>query len=341
VLNTKASFLPLYKKSFIMPGLSPTATRLLVEMIAICWIVCLSACENSKGDTAVIKSLDERLKRSNTKLEDNSITVMASLEAKLADPATREKAENWYPKAQRVWELSKNLVHYIGTLKRVFKKDAGYDSQDDTPSGSSDREHAGRFFIAKGKGKELYDSLRAYRNNLLAVDLKIRHTFSEIMQEIQVFDSTGKARNDFSTIFFRNVSSAAAIAVLTSCQNAIREMESKVIAFCDEQSTPMICGFSRAYEHIVGQSSKYLKAGQRLEISAGVAAFNTEKNPTIIINGRHVKLNEKGLANYSLKAPSVAGKYRVPVSIEYVDEYGEKIFRKVTVDYEVAVECDQ
>lgn len=100
-------------------------------------------------------------------------------------------------------------------------------------------------------------------------------------------------------------------------------------------------GFFTSYQAIVGQSSSYVKAGEKIEITAGIGSFSTQERPVITINRNNVSLRETGAAVYSFKASNKPGKHFVPVKIEFTNQDGQKMTQEFNVKYTVAKPCDQ
>ena len=71
------------------------------------------------------KTVNKSLENTNTTVNKSTETIMASLEQKTSDEATKTKALVWYPKAQNVQALSKNIFSYIQTLKDQILREAG------------------------------------------------------------------------------------------------------------------------------------------------------------------------------------------------------------------------
>src|SRR5690606_5389278 len=102
-------------------------------------------------------------------------------------------------------------------------------------------------------------------------------------------------------------------------------------AFCHEQVGKVSIRFD-AYEPIIGQNSKVLLPGQDLEITAGLAAFNSNQKPEIYIGGKLVTPNAKGLAEYATKVNS-SGK--IPVRVVFLDQDGKRQERPYEIEYTV------
>src|SRR6266481_6738208 len=63
------------------------------------------------------KTVNKSLENTNTTVNKSTETIMKSLEDKMSDPTTAEKARYWYPKAQNVQKLAGSVYNYIQTIK--------------------------------------------------------------------------------------------------------------------------------------------------------------------------------------------------------------------------------
>src|SRR6476646_6781530 len=63
------------------------------------------------------KTVNRSLETTNSTVNKSSETIMASLDQKMTDPATAEKARIWQPKALQVQGYAKQIYSYIQGLK--------------------------------------------------------------------------------------------------------------------------------------------------------------------------------------------------------------------------------
>ena len=66
----------------------------------------------SKTDLAVIQALTESIENSN-KASELSSSYALSLQDKLSNPGTHEKAKYWFPKTEKVANISKSAFDFI------------------------------------------------------------------------------------------------------------------------------------------------------------------------------------------------------------------------------------
>ena len=279
------------------------------------------------------KTVNNSLEETNKVVNASTTEIMTSLQAKLSDQGTAEKAKIWYPHAEKVQKLTQDLNAYIQGLKDFILKEAGQDlTKKDSSYKEDNLDIATRLMVDKGEGKKLYDRLKNYQQEILGLDPLIQSQFANSLPiNLQRPKTQSKSNNTWETAYFRMVPTVAALTILSKFQNDVKTTENKVITFCHEQVGKVEFRFNQ-YEAIVGQNSKVLLAGQDLEITAGLAAMNSDKKPTVTIGGAVVTLNEKGLA---IKKMPVNSSGKINVKVAYIDQDGNPQEKNVEVEYTV------
>src|SRR5512138_3091810 len=96
----------------------PLHTTIKVIVFAFCFFIIFPSCSNSKNDVEVIKALNESVESSNKLLSSSSMDVMIALRNKVEESGSTERAKVWYPKAERIQQLSKDIYGYIENFKQ-------------------------------------------------------------------------------------------------------------------------------------------------------------------------------------------------------------------------------
>jgi gliding motility-associated protein GldM len=279
------------------------------------------------------RTVDNSLHATNTTVNQSTERVMASLLEKTSDPATREKASIWYPRAQEAQRLSKEMYDYIDQLRTRIHKEAGFDpaKNGDSSFKQDNLDIATRIMVKEGEGKKLQDRLNAYKAAMLKAapgfDLK------SLQINLDVPATQDKGNKTWEDAYFHMVPTVAAMTILRKFQNDVKTSENKVVTYCHEQVGKVEIRFD-AFEAIVGQNSKYLMPGQELEITAGLGAFSKTKLPDVMIGGSRVPLNEKGMAVYKVASGGI-GQHTVPVTVRFTDQDGNPQTRTFNVEYTV------
>jgi hypothetical protein len=272
-----------------------------------------SCTNNSRSDEA-FKALEEGLVNSNKAIASSSETIYHSLQEKLYDPATVEKARIWYPKAEMVRNLSKKMTNYIETLKTEVREEAGLQNK---------------------KANELFIHLSNYKRGLMQVDSAMTVNFgSNIVITSYSFDSLRGNQKEFTSFFFDRLSTEGIISMLNKFQNNVKINENKLLTYCLFKIPSYIDGYNWLAAFAF-PNSMYLKAGDKIEITAGVGSFNRSALPKIIVRGKNIPINEMGVAIAKFKASTKPGKHFVPVEISYTDQDGKRQTIAKTIEYTV------
>ncbi|HLG39860.1 MAG TPA: hypothetical protein VI461_09335 [Chitinophagaceae bacterium] len=316
-----------------------TLTSLVLLACVMFISVFFSTCADKiKTDIIAFRALDEGLVKSSITINNHTQDILHSLDEKRMDPATAEKANYWYPKAQTIEKISREVYAYIERLKYDLKKEAGLKNDDGEESfKEADKNSVIRFFNKQGKGEELYDKMKNYKKSLLGTDPDVDSAFKDaILLTASPFESYKGNEKKFTKFFFDDVPATAAIAMLSKFQNNIKINENKIIDFCNDHVANNIFRIFDTFNAFAASSSSYVKAREEIEIVAAVGAFSRAAMPEILIDGKNVPLDVDGAAHYKFKAPAKAGKYNVTVRISYNDEEGKRQIAQKDIEYTVA-----
>jgi len=286
------------------------------------------------------KVVDKSLITSNNNISASNETLYKSLEEKLNEPQSVEKAKIWEPKAMTARQYSAEMVTYIDSLKLALKnaadlkmkwddkmKDSVEDFREDNLDAST------RLFETKGKGPELKARLDQYKERMLNIDPSIRAEFQNIfpVNTLPPLSQEGKQK-DFTQTFFHMTPTVAALTMLSKFQNNIKNAENMVVTYCHNQIGAVEVHMDKTGV-LVGTNSTYLMPGQQLEITAGVGAYSSAASPTISINGSNVPVTN-GQGKYTTSV-SGAGEHTVNVNVSYRDENNKIQTQSVPVKYVV------
>ena len=314
------------------------------KMINIMYLVltALLALNVSSEILNAFKVVDKSLMLSNTNLDGANKTLFQSLDAKLKDPMTAEKAKPWNEKALIAKAESEKLDKYIETLKVELKNEAGLKLVEGKEQyKEDDLEAATRLFGngegGKNKGVEFEKMLIDYRKKMLAIDPEIAKEFAttlavEDMEKNKTIGQDGKTK-EFTEAFFHMTPTVAALTLLSKFQNNVKNAENQVVTYCHTQVGAVKVVYDQ-FAALVGQTSNYVMPGEDMEITAGVGAYSKAAQPQITIGGSGIPIDAEGRAVYKFKA-SGAGPRTVPVNVTYTKPDGTKESKTFDVKYTV------
>ena len=286
------------------------------------------------------KTVNNSIVHANEVVDDKNATTYKSFEQKLKKPETREKAEFWWPKAEKAKKLSTEMSQYIEDLKIQIKKEAKGENigTPDEKFSEDNLEVSTRILVEGPKGKELQKKLEEYKKQLLDILPEKKAEFEKSLPLDMTTPPPQKgdlAAHDWSTSYFRMTPTIAAVTILSKFQNDVKNSEAQIVDFCHKMIGEVEVVYDE-FQAFAGQSSQYLMPGQELEITAGVGAFSKAAKPTISINGSPVGLNEDGVAVYKTIANG-AGEHTVNVNVSFTKPDGTKATMTKPIKYVVGV----
>jgi GldM N-terminal domain len=311
---------------------------MLRSIIVVSFAFIFSSCSHKSDSTlAVFKATEEGFIQSNSVVSNSSFVIYKELDSKLTKPESARQASVWQPKAMLIKEKSAGIIRYLDSLIVELKKEAGLKLVNMREVyREDDLDAVSRLFISKNTGEELFEKLQNYKLDVLAVDPELNKQFgSNSIIISRCFELEGEKQKDFTKTFFDRIPVITALAMIRKLENNIRVLENEFITYCNHK----VAGYTEAYTFIstlIGQSCKYVKAGDNIEIQAGIGAYSLTSNPKVTIMGEDIDCKENGFASYKFKTPNKAGKYSVPVKIEYTDYDGTKKVILQKVEYTVA-----
>ncbi len=310
------------------------------KMINLMYLVltALLALNVSSEILNAFKVVDKSLMDSNTTLSSANSTIYSSLEAKMNEPATREKATIWNAHAQKAKSLSDAMNSYIEGLKKELKTEAGSKQVDGQEQFKEDDLDAATRLFGKGehgknKGEELERKLKEYRTAMLSIDPEIRAQFDKTLP-VDVVVSKGRdgGTNTFTEAYFHMTPTVAGLTLLSKFQNNVKNAENQVVAYAHSKVGEVKVRFDKAAV-LLGQSSNYVMPGQEIVVTAGIGAYSSAAAPQISIGGAGVPVVD-GVATYKFQA-SGGGSRSVPVTIRYKDQDGNDKTETKNIEYVV------
>lgn len=285
--------------------------------------------------------VNKSLITSNENISTSNETLYKSLEDKLNHPESAEKAAIWEPKAMEAKKYSDEMMVYIDSLKLALKEGADLrviwnaERQDSVQDYREDNLDAStRLFETKKKGEELRERLIQYKKNMLDIDPAIRDQFERTfpVNTDSTISSEGK-RIDFTQSYFHMTPTIAALTMLSKFQNNIKNAETEIVTYCHNQIGAVKVIYDQ-FAALVGQSSNYVMPGEKIEVTAGVGAYNKAVLPQITVGGKAVPVGPDGRATYTVTA-SGSGARTLPVVVTYTKPDGTKESKSFPVKYTV------
>jgi hypothetical protein len=312
----------------------------LLQKLALIFLVslCFSCNQNGPKKTiATFRFLDDGLIASNNIVRDANNEIMMKLKNRATDPMFVSKTTIWLPKATSIHDQSKKLLLFIDQLRTLLQNEAGvFPGKKVIVYNGDNMDAPVRLFSQQKKGEELYNNLKEYKSNVLNVDPAMSIEFNDKLVILSdPFDNKPSSPEEFTKAVFAHTPTQSALAILSRFQNNILLAENKLLTYC-ELHTDMIIESFEVFRFIATINSSFVKAGQQIEVYAGVGAFSNTAKADIIINGKKAPVEADGVATYKLRAPDQPGEHEIIVKVEYFNPAGERRTAMKTLRYTVA-----
>ena len=316
------------------------------KMINIMYLVltAILALNVSNEVINAFKVVDKSLITTNKNITASNDELYSSLEKKMNEPQSIERAKIWEPRAMQAKQFSDNINNYIDSLKKALKKGADLRMRYNKATKDSVEEFrednldaSTRLFETKGEGPKLKARLDKYKVDMLNIGLPMDSTIKKQFETTFPVNtippvSQDGTKKDFTQSFFHMTPTVAALTMLSKFQNNVKNAESQIVTYCHNQ----IGAVERHMDKtgvLVGQNSNYLMPGQELTVTAGVGAYSSSAAPSITINGSSVPVTD-GQGMYKTTV-SGAGEHSVSVNVSFKDENNKTVTIPTVVKYTV------
>ncbi len=314
------------------------------KMINVMYLVltAILALNVSNEVITAFKVVNSSLITSNQNISVSNNTLYKSLEEKLADPKSHDKAAIWEPRAMKAKRLSAEMNNYLDSLKLALKKAADltmkWDGKDSIEDYRTDNLDAStRMFETKGEGDRLKKRLEDYKKAMLSIgmpeDSSIKQQFENIFPVNTTPPKTEEGKQkDFTQTFFHMTPTIAALTILSKFQNNVKNAENMIVTYCHSQIGAVEVHMDKV-NVLVGQSSNYLMPGQKLTVTAGVGAYSSSVKSNITVNGQPLNM-VNGQGEYSTTVGG-AGEHTIQVNGSFTGEDGKLVPVHQTINYTV------
>jgi len=310
------------------------------KMINIMYLVltALLALNVSSEILNAFKTIDQSLSNANVIIQKKNDDMLKSLQKKLADPKTAEKAAIWAPKADKAHAISDALYSYIQSLKQDLKVASRLKNVDGKETfNEDDLEASTRLFLtgSGSKGKDLFNRLTQFKKELSDIDPALaKEVIPNLPLDLSIpISNSVAAKSDWAYAYFNMTPTIAAIAILTKFQNDVRNSESQVVEYCHRQIGEVELIYDQ-FNAFAASNSQYLMSGEELVITAGVGAFSSAAKPTISVDGNVIPISADGSATYKSTA-GAPGLNSKRVRISFIKPDGETAVVEKIVNYTV------
>lgn len=267
----------------------PSARQKMINLMYIVLLAMLAM--NISSDVLNGFSLvEDSLSRSTANATLQNEAVYREFEA--SDAANHEKVGIWYEKALNVKQMSDSLYSFADELKLLIAQEAdGRDADVENIRNKEDLEAATQIMLSpsKGRGKELYDAINSYREQILTMVTDgtqreiISNNFSTELP--QKADALGKNWQEYN---YENTPVVAAITLLTKLQNDIRYAEGEVLHTLINNIDVGDLRVNKLDAYVIPTSQNVVQ-GNPFSARIIMAAVDSTARPAIFIGGEQIE----------------------------------------------------
>ncbi len=235
--------------------------------------------------------VEESLKRTTINATNENLAIYDNFSVQMKK--NPQKVKQWYDKSMKVKEMSNKLYDLADELKEAIVKEAdGKDGDVRNIRNKEDLEAATQVMLApgRGRGRELYDAINAYRVAMLGMvtnshqkKMIISNLTTEIPKNAQAM---GKNWQEY---MFESMPAAAAVTLLSKLQNDVRYAEGEVlhtlVSNIDVKDIRV-----NALNAFVIPNSQTIVRGDKFSAHIVMAAVDTTQAPQIFIGGKEMNL---------------------------------------------------
>jgi hypothetical protein len=286
-------------------------TRLVLFTAII--IAAVTSCSDniSREEVALFTQIDSSFAIANEQMQSLIHSRMRELDYKMTDPATSERATLWSNKADTVQTYINEAFNYLAGIKLELK---------DSNSGVE-------ALLTANQIENIKKRLTTCRNTILSVDTFL---FS---QSIPTIDK------NLTDLSFKNLGRQASIAKLGQIQSDLRATESMFVEYCYRRVPIMDDGYT-VYQLITSADNHRYYPGEKAKISAGWVTLASRMATSVTIGDHEAKRTPVGDFTHSFTVSRQPGKYIVPVTVDYLDQYsGTKASITKNIEYTVVAKC--
>jgi hypothetical protein len=225
--------------------------------------------------------------------------ILREINMRQYDPQQRFTVLAWIPAITRIRSLETALDSYLEPLKVELK----------------DRRQ-----LDKDRALQLAQKLTRYQQELEAsLDTALPDPNEYIKKDIDDLKLHLPLRKDSSLLTGEIPISLEMLSKLTlDC----RLSENYILLYCKKNTVVIIESYEK-FAVLAGLNNSHLRAGEPIEVFAGIGHFSLKINPSFKIGGREIKANdETGMALDTLIANNRPGKYKIPVTASFTKPDG-------------------
>ena len=276
--------------------------------------------------------VEESLKRTTANATKENLAIYDDFGAQMK--ANPQKVKEWYDKAMQVRQMSDSLFNMIDELKVAIVKEAdGKDGDLHNIRNKEDMEAANQVMLApgRGRGKELFDAVNAYRKQMLdmAIGTRQKKTISEILTTT-IPENMRTLGKNWQEYMFESMPAAAAVTLLSTLQSNVRYTEGEILHTLEQNIDVKDIRVNELNAFVIPNSQTIVR-GDKFSAKIVMAAVDTTMVPDIYIGNQKVTLHD----NVYERICGATGDFTLAGYLETVNGNGDRVRRDFSQKYTV------
>ncbi len=253
------------------------------------------------------QTINQSITESNKSIEDKNAKTYKALDDQEAQTGQEARVKPFNDKAKQVKVAATDMIKYLDDWKNKIIDESG-GREEDGEIKRKDNIDASTMLLVERKGgdeiKKKLTDLRALMLGVVNPDMKDQMASNLPIKVAEVQKTDNNPQADWSVAYFYNMPTMAVITLLSKFQNDIRNSEAAVVNQLAKEAGDVQVKFDEIQAIAVPKNS-YVLAGQKVEASIMLAAYNKAVNPTVTSSSGRVVKVENGLASWETNASGV------------------------------------
>lgn len=313
----------------------PKEPRQLMINLMYLVLTALLALNVSNEILHAFKVINESVTSSNEAIVDKNKKVYEAFDASEKEPGQEARVKPYNDKAKQIKAEADKAIKALEDWKeKVVARAGGRDEKGEIEK-EDDIDASTLLLVEEKGGDEIKKMLTDLRAKMLSV---IDPSVKPVMEKnlpIRIVEHKASENNpqgDWSYAYFHNMPTVAAVTLLAKFQNDVRNSEAAILGQLQKEAGDVQVKFDNFMAIAVPKNS-YVLAGQKVEASIMLAAYNNAINPSVTSSGGRVTKVENGVAAWETSAGGV-GMQTVKGTVS-IDLGGRKESRDYSFQYMV------
>ncbi|HEY1033190.1 MAG TPA: gliding motility protein GldM [Flavipsychrobacter sp.] len=253
------------------------------------------------------KTINQSITASNASIEQKNEALYKSMKDQESQAGQEERMRPFNQKADQVKAQAASMIKYLEDWKNKIIEESGGKEENGEIKRQDNIDASTLLLVEKKGGDEIKKKLNDLRDMMVSViDPKFKEQFMKELpiKVVEPEKTDNNPRADWATGYFYNMPTMAVVTLLSKFQNDVRNSEAVIINQLAREAGDIQVKFDEIQAIAVPKNS-YVLAGQKVEASIMLAAYNKAVNPQVSSSSGRVAKVENGVASWETSASGV------------------------------------